>query len=215
MSRGKRKRPMRSAMPTLAFVVDGETEVWYLQMLKRNERHIRFSIKPEIPNRKSVEDQYKLVCSLAEKEYERVFWIIDLDTVIKEEKERPKGKESPLKTLEKHRTKLKHKYKNVEIIINNPCLEFWFLLHFKKTTKYFHPCSSVEPELRRHLKSFEKTRKYFMKQNDDIYLKLKPYLKTAIVNSDALGVFDDENAKKAVCEMGKLFQIKEFEGVVG
>ncbi len=75
--------------PSFAIVVDGETEVWYLQMLKRNERNIRVSIKPEIPNKKSVEEQYNLVCELSTKEFTKVFWIIDLDTVIKEENEAP------------------------------------------------------------------------------------------------------------------------------
>jgi hypothetical protein len=42
---------------------------WYLQMLKRNERDIRVSIKPEIPTKKSVEEQYKLVRDLSNREF--------------------------------------------------------------------------------------------------------------------------------------------------
>ena len=42
--------------PSYAVVVDGETEIWYLQMLKRNERDIRVSIKPEIPNKKRINE---------------------------------------------------------------------------------------------------------------------------------------------------------------
>jgi hypothetical protein len=38
--------------PTFAVVVDGDCEVWYLQMLKRNERSIFVNIEPEIPQRK-------------------------------------------------------------------------------------------------------------------------------------------------------------------
>ena len=60
---------MPKTNPVFAVVVDGETEAWYLQMLKRNERHIRVSIKPEIPAKKSLEDQYKLVCELSDKEF--------------------------------------------------------------------------------------------------------------------------------------------------
>ena len=51
----KPKKIIHKTNPSFALVVDGETEVWYLQMLKRNERDIRVSIKPEIPNKKSVE----------------------------------------------------------------------------------------------------------------------------------------------------------------
>lgn len=54
MRKPKIKAPKTN--PTFAVVVDGETEVWYLNMLKRNEPNIRVSIKPEIPNNKSVEE---------------------------------------------------------------------------------------------------------------------------------------------------------------
>lgn len=197
--------------PAFAVVVDGETEVWYLSMLKRNEPNIRVSIKPEIPNNKSVEEQYNLVCDLSGKEFTKVFWIIDLDTVIKEENEAPKGKKSPLKSFEEYRTDLHENYENIFVIVNNPCLEFWFLLHFEKTSKYFNTCSSVETELKKHLKNYEKTQKFFTKQNDDIYLKLKPKLKTALQNATAIGNFDNKNPKKAMCEMELLFQSEELK----
>ena len=205
------KRNAPKTNPAFAVVVDGETEVWYLQMLKRNEREIRVSIKPEIPNKKSVEEQYNLVCELSNKEFTKVFWVIDLDTVIKEENEAPKGKKSPLKSFEEYRTDLITNYPNVIVIVNNPCLEFWFLLHFEKTSKYFNTCSSAETELKKHLKNYEKTKKFFTKQNDDIYLKLKPNLKTGLTNSIALGNFDNENPKKAMCEMELLFQSDELK----
>lgn len=209
MRRPKSKPPKTN--PAFAVVVDGETEVWYLQMLKRNERQIRVSIKPEIPSKKSVEEQYNLVCDLAGKEFTKIFWIIDLDTVIREENEAPKGKRSPLKSFEEYRTDLTKNYENVVVIVNNPCLEFWFLLHFEKTSKYFSNCSSAETELKKHLKNYEKTQKFFTKQNDDIYLKLKLNLKTALHNSIALGYFDNENPKKAMCEMELLFQSDELK----
>ena len=111
------KRNAPKTNPAFAVVVDGETEVWYLQMLKRNEREIRVSIKPEIPNKKSVEEQYNLVCDLSGKEFTKVFWVIDLDTVVKEDNEAPKGKKSPLKTFEEYRTNLITNYPNVVVIV--------------------------------------------------------------------------------------------------
>ena len=112
----KPKKIAHKTNPTFAVVVDGETEVWYLQMLKRNERDIRVSIKPEIPNKKSVEEQYNLVCDLSSKEFTKVFWIIDLDTVIKEENEAPKGKKSPLKTFDEYKTNLSKNFSNVVVV---------------------------------------------------------------------------------------------------
>lgn len=207
----KPKKIIHKTNPSFALVVDGETEIWYLQMLKRNERDIRVSIKPEIPNKKSVEEQYNLVCDLSNKEFTKVFWIIDLDTVIKEENEAPKGKKSPLKIFDEYRIHLSKNYPNVVVIVNNPCIEFWFLLHFEKTSKYFNTCSGAETQLKKHLKDYEKTQKFFTKQNDDIYLKLKPNLKTGISNSIALGNFDNENPKQAMCEMELIFKSDELK----
>ena len=207
----KPKKIIHKTNPSFALVVDGETEVWYLQMLKRNERDIRVSIKPEIPNKKSVEEQYNLVCDLSGKEFTKVFWVLDLDTVIKEENESPKGKKSPLKIFDEYRNDLFKNYPNVVVIVNNPCIEFWFLLHFEKTSKYFNTCSGAETQLKKHLKNYEKTQKFFTKQNDDIYLKLKPNLKTGIANSIALGNFDNENPKLAMCEMELLFKSDELK----
>ena len=134
-----------------------------------------------------------------------------IKTIIKEETETPKGKKSTLKIFEEYKTNLTTNYPNVFVVVNNPCLEFWFLLHFEKTSKYFNTCSSAEAELKKHLKNYEKTQKFFTKQNDDIYLKLKPNLKTGLTNYIALGNFDNENPKKAMCEMELLFQSDELK----
>jgi hypothetical protein len=196
---------------TYSFVVDGETEIWYLQMLKRNERQLKLNIEPKLPQRKSIDEQFKLVKDLSEREYSKVFWIVDLDTITKESREAPKGRKSPLKTLIELRKKLQKDNKNVISIINNPCLEFWFLLHFEKTSKLFDTCDKAETGLKKHIKDYEKTQKYFTKQDHDIYLKLIPLLKTAISNSSTLGAFDLDEKKKAICEMFLLFEADELK----
>jgi len=196
---------------TYSFVVDGETEIWYLQMLKRNERQLKLNIEPKLPQRKSIDEQFKLVKDLSEREYSKVFWIVDLDTITKESRETPKGRKSPLKTLIELRKKLQKDNKNVISIINNPCLEFWFLLHFEKTSKLFDTCDKAENELKKHIKDYEKTQKYFTKQDHDIYLKLIPLLKTALSNSSTLGAFDLDEQTKAICEMFLLFEADELK----
>ena len=103
----------RQVVPTFSFVVDGETEIWYLQMLKRNERQLKLNIEPKLPQRKSIDEQFKLVKDLSEREYSKVFWIVDLDTITKESRETPKGRKSPLKTLIELRKKLQKDNKNV------------------------------------------------------------------------------------------------------
>ncbi|MBP9134766.1 MAG: RloB domain-containing protein [Saprospiraceae bacterium] len=60
-------------------------------------------------------------------------------------------------SFEEYRTDLTENYENVVVIVNNPCLEFWFLLHFEKTSKYFNTCSSAETQLKKYLPNYEKT----------------------------------------------------------
>lgn len=201
----------RKPNSTFAFVVDGETEIWYLQMLKQNEQKIRVSIKPEIPQKKALNDQFELVCELASSEYQCVFWILDLDTVIKESREVVPGARTSLSIFNEMRCKISSEFKNVRVIINNPCLEFWFLLHFDRTSRYYRRCSDVVRNLKKHLRGYEKTEKFFKKRNNDIYLQLKPYLQSAIMNAAALDPFDLENPERAVCEMHELFLHEEFK----
>lgn len=49
---------------SFAVVVDGETEYWYLQMLKRNEPNILLDITPKILQKKNIDQQYELVTKL-------------------------------------------------------------------------------------------------------------------------------------------------------
>lgn len=209
MKRDRKTPPSKG--PSIIVVADGETEAWYLNMLKRNERQIRISIKPEIFNKKSLEDQYELVNELAKNKFTDVFWIVDLDTIIKETREAPKGTPLPIDIFKNYRTRLEKECKNVTVVVNNPCLEFWFLLHFEKTRRVFNSCSKAETQLKIHLKDYEKTRNYFTKHNSDIYLKLKPYLNKALKNAMALGNFDENNPYKAMCEMGSFFFCKELK----
>jgi len=198
--------------PVFAIVVEGETEAWYFQMLKRHERDIRVNIKPEIPGKKSLAEQYKLVRDLSKKEYTKVFWIIDLDTLVSEDSRTPKGKKSPLTIFHEYRKNLARNCKNVVVIVNNPCLEFWFLLHFETTSRQFVNCSSAERRLRGYLTSYEKTKRFFTQENNDIYLMLKPHLNEALLNSIALGDYDHRDPSKAMCEMELLFYANEIRG---
>jgi len=196
---------------TFAFVVDGDTEVWYLQMLKRNERELNINIEPKLPSKKSITEQYKMVSELAEV-YTKVFWVVDYDVINKETRESKKGTETSEQLFIRLKEKVLKKG-NVIVIVNNPCIEFWFLLHFEKTAKLFTDCNSAEKQLKKHLKDYEKTRKYFTKQDNDIYLKLKGNIKTALENSKNLK-FYKENTNKAICEMNLFFNILEIEKVI-
>ena len=190
-----------------AVVVDGETEYWYLQMLKHNEPNIPFNIKPQILQKKNINQQYDLVTALLEDDYDKVFWIVDLDVLLKEEREK-NNSTSSLQQFLNYWQQLS-KQNKVVVIVNNPCLEYWFLLHYKKTNKVFTACADAEKQVSQHLQGYEKTEKFF--KNNDIYKQLKPLLQTAKENATALGGFDTHNHSKAMCEMPLLFQELKLE----
>ena len=197
-----------------AIVVDGETEFWYFQMFKRNESSLQINIEPKIPQKKKLSDLYKKVLEYAEV-YTKVFWIIDLDVVIAESKYTKKGTESPTEELNKYLEILKNKkYANVITILNNPCLEFWFVLHFEQTTKYFPKCSEAENQLKKYLTDYTKEQKYFTKQNSDIYLKLKSKLSTAIKNAKKTEKNDNNELEKGICEMNLFFEAQEISKIL-
>lgn len=208
----RKSKPTRRFQPTFAIVVDGETEKWYFEMFKRNERHLRVKISPELPRKKSLNDQFELVNKLS-LEYTRVFWCVDLDTILKNSREARKGETTEIENFKNYRERLK-KSSNVSIIVNNPCLEFWFLLHFENTSKFYDSGEKVEKALCRHLENYEKTQKYFTKQGNDIYLQLKPFLKDALRNANALGGYDTEACDKALCEMPLFFQCPEINEIL-
>jgi hypothetical protein len=208
----KSKSPQINLKPSIAFVVDGESEVWYLQMLKRNEKSINVNLEPRIPQKKKLKDQIQTVLALS-KDFAKVFWIIDFDVLVQETKKTKKGQITPIQIYEAFRKKIK-KHDNITLIINNPCLEFWLLLHFEETSKYFENCDSAHSRLKKYLPDYKKTSRYYTKQGDDIYLKLKPNLGYALRNAKRLGLFDPANPLSAKSEMHLFFNSVEFKKIL-
>lgn len=196
---------------TYAFVGDGETELWYLQMLKKNEKSLTVTIKPELPQKKNIDDQFGYVLDLS-KIHDKVFWIVDTDVVIRETKLFKGPKDKSLAAV------LKQKYLQIQtdeslrgkvvFVANTPCLEYWILLHVVQTSRYYDTCEKVIGEIKKHepLRDYAKSQKYYQQAND-IYKRLKPYLSTAKVNAERTGAFDPDNLERGLSEMGKIFRI--------
>lgn len=208
----RRKKKNIKPRETYAIIVDGETEVWYLQMLKRNERHLAINIEPKLPIRKSLSDQYKMAETLAT-DYTKVFWVVDYDVIRKETREAQPGMETREQQFIRLR-KTALAIPNVSVIVNDPCLEFWLLLHFVTTNRFFGECSSVEKQVAMNMEGYEKTRKFFTKQDQDIYLMLKDKLPEAIERAERLGPYDEYDTERAVCEMYQLFNDDSIHSVV-
>lgn len=208
----RRRKKNIKAKKTYAFVVDGETEFWYLQMLKRNERNLAISIEPQLLSKKTLADQYEMVQALA-KDYTKVFWIVDYDVIRKETQEAKPGTETKEQQFIRLRNNAQE-LSNVVIIVNDPCLDFWLLLHFVTTTRFFGNCNPAERELGRHMDDYEKTKKYYTKNDQDIYLKLKDKLAEAVERAKGLGLYDEYDTARAVCEMDQFFNDEGIRNVI-
>lgn len=197
-------RPIRT-VPTkgksrIALIVDGKCETWYFQMFKKNERNTGIDLKPEIPQKKNLREQYERVLEHA-KDYDKVYWIVDYDVITKETRETRKGIEPAEQEFKRYYIKLLKEAANVTVIVNNPCLEFWLLLHYEETSKYFSDCDSTTKRLKKYLPDYDKSEKYYTKQGNDIYLKLKSLMPAAIINAQKLPEFDINNPNRGMTQM--------------
>jgi hypothetical protein len=192
----RNSKPIIPTNKRIAVVGDGQTEKIYFDKLKEVEGLRNVSLKPELP--KSV-GSYKGVFdkaeSLYEQGYDEVYCLIDIDKVLSDN------------TLAKYLTDKKRiEKKGMVVFESNPCIEFWFLLHFVKTTKPFSNCESVEKELQKFLPNYSKTQQYLVQAN--IYKILKPNLLKAVENGEWIEenqLENDYNSSKS--ELFKLFKI--------
>ena len=139
--------------------------------------------------------------------YDKSVWIIDLDVVLREERESGNG--AAFMNRFKGYLKELERYTNVEVLVNTPCLEYWLLMHVADTGRYFAECGAVERELRRFpvLENYTKTEKYFKTPGNDIYKRLRKLLPAGITNAAKRGNFDVSDMEKGKAEMYKIFEI--------
>ncbi len=93
-------------------------------------------------------------------------------------------------------------------------MEFWFLLHFKGTTKYFPLCKSVIKQLKTYLSDYEKTQKYYTRQGNDIYLRLKSKLSVALKNTRKTQRKNLDEIDNAICEMNRFFETRHIQKIL-
>ena len=79
--------------------------------------------------------------------------------------------------------------KGIHLAISNPCFEFWYLLHFQYTTRYFRDYTAVENALTAYLPDYEKS--------DDVYSQLSERTATAIQNARRVAEYHLRNGNKS------------------
>jgi RloB-like protein len=192
----RNRKPIKPTNKRIAVVGDGQTEKIYFDKLKEVEGLRNVSLKPELPQSvgsyKGVFDRAE---SLYEQGYDEVYCLIDMDKVLSDN------------TLAKYLPDKKRiKKKGITVFESNPCTEFWFLLHYVRTTKSFSNCESVEKELQKHIPKYAKNQQYLVQAN--IYKILKNNILTAIENGKWIEenqVENDYNSSKS--EIFKLIEI--------
>lgn len=212
----------RALKPAIAIIVDGEDEMWYVSKAKEyypNDELKRTRIKPEIFQHKKCEDLFLYAKQKIEEGYTSVILILDLDTIrnCPEELESFKVLYSKFKAAKNSNSPNRSiKWmKDLTVLVNNPCLEFWYLLHFKRTTRYYDCYSSLRSDLRRIkvFADYDKGEKYYL-NSPDIFQRLGGLtgLSIARSNSDKPGFVLEECECRGISEMAQLFDF--FDGLV-
>jgi len=131
--------------------------------MKEYEKLPRIDIKPELPKNKKLKELFELVKNNTQI-YDSVIWLLDPDVILRYKQ---------VDELKKYAKQLKENSR-ATILVNNPCLEFWFLLHFRETSKKYSKCHNVIKDLIRYneLKDYEKTEKCYKNAKNNIYKRL-------------------------------------------
>lgn len=93
---------------------------------------------------------------------------------------------------------------NVILCDSMPSIEFWFLLHYLNTNRYFATSDDVITLLRRFIPDFSKHQSFLSKETWVSALLSDNRLNTALENANAIGTEGESYSK-----LPKLFEIIE------
>ena len=149
---------MRKARKNIAtrqvihIVGEGLTELFYFSHLKKILGY-RYSISPRLFENNSIEKIDKKIKELLDEDV-FVICVFDADVSRRSDAENKKM------------VSLKKKYENNPNVIlcdSLQSIEYWFLLHFEDTCRYFQDSAATERALKQYLPTYDKTRKYLEK----------------------------------------------------
>lgn len=209
-----RKTTPRKSNPSIVVIVDGKDEKWYVQKVKEHYPSAilhQVKIVPELAQKKKIDQLFDDAKDKLGKGYTQAVLIVDFDDIGKDGRELKRFKElyTQYAGVKGKNAAVGKSYKWMEkltLIVNSPCVEFWYILHFDKTTKYYPDFAQLKQDLRKipALHDYDKGEEYY-NNNPDIYMRLggDNGLKKARKNAVS---FDLEQCKsKGFSEMNKLF----------
>ncbi len=174
MARKIKERKLKN--PTITIIGEGATERFYFTHLKSLNGY-NYVCKPRNFAEQNIEDIQRQIERVLTDEGIAVC-VFDVDV-----------------TRIHHADKVKfnamrqHYANNPSVIIceSMPSIEFWFLLHYLKTNRYFATSDEVITAMRRYLPNFSKQQSYLSKENWVATLLADNKLTTAINNAITIG----------------------------
>lgn len=133
-------------------VGEGITEQYYFTHL-RKLYNLKYKIQPRFFGNTSIKEIDEVVNQLVSADM-FVICVFDLDTSERDKKEKEK--------LDKFISCYKD-CENVIICTSLPSIEYWFLIHYKDTNKYFNTSKEVTDELKKYIKDYKKKGEYLKK----------------------------------------------------
>ncbi len=150
MTRVVNTRPQK--LPLITVIGEGITEQYYFKHI-RTILGFRYIVKPYYFETTSIKDMDRKIKEVVEGQGIAIC-VFDTDVAERNEKEQIK--------LRKLKQKYVHKG-NVIFCDSLPSIEFWFLLHYRNTNRYFNNALTLTSALRHYLPGYQKTT-HFLEQ---------------------------------------------------
>ncbi len=193
MARKIKERKIKN--PTITIIGEGATERFYFTHLKRLKAY-KYICKPRNFTEQSFDEMQKQIERVLADDGIAVC-VFDADV-------------TRTKPAEKIKYEImQRKYSgnpNVILCDSMPSIEFWFLLHFMNTNRYFSTSEEVIGILRRHIPNFSKHQSFLSKEQWVADLNAFNRLATAISNATSIS---DEG--ESYSNLYKLFNLLTSE----
>lgn len=184
---------------SIAIIGEGETEWWYFDTLRIACRY-KFKVAPDFPQHSDIPHMAKLAEEYVKRDTDYVVCLVDMDRLLRVPAE-----------MATYQQLKKKSPSNVIWIETNPCTEFWFLLHFlpQLTMKHYDSCEDVLPDLQHYMPDYEKTARYFRKNNLYNYLTEHGDLQRAIGYAEELTRLSETTPEDRIAysQMHKVFEL--------
>lgn len=175
MARRIKERKLKN--PTITIIGEGATERYYFTHLKRL-RGYNYVCKPRNFTEQTFDEMQKQI--------ERVLadngiavCVFDADVTRTRPAEKAKFED------------MRRKYADNPAVIlcdSMPSIEFWFLLHYLNTNRYFATSDDVIDVLHRYMPNFSKHQSFLSKEAWVLELLADNHLDSAIANANVIGV---------------------------